>query len=113
MKYTAPTHGNYEFLFPRITVILGANGSGKSTLLRAIKDAQPSVYVEGGRTITIQDVVQLTRQNFNQYQNLDQTLTQYRSKRKTKLVDRIFDAIMALIQQEQALKDAHSDAVVA
>jgi len=113
MKYAAPTHGNYEFSFPRITVILGANGSGKSTLLRAIKDAQPSVYVEGGRTITIQDVVQLTSRNFNQYQNLDQTLTQYRNKRKTKLVDRLFDAIMALIQQEQALKDAHSDAVVA
>lgn len=113
MEFVASTHGNYRFEFPRITVILGANGSGKSTLLRAIKDAHPSVYVEGGRTIAINDVVQLTRQNFNQYQNLDQTLTQYRQKRRNKLVDRIFDAIMVLIQQEQALKDAHSDAVVA
>jgi ABC-type cobalamin/Fe3+-siderophores transport system ATPase subunit len=113
MEYVASTHGNYKFVFPRITVVLGANGSGKSTLLRAIKDVHPSVYVEGGRTIAINDVVQLTRQNFNQYQNLDKTLTQYRKKRSSKLVDRIFDAIMVLIQQEQTLKDAHSDAVVA
>lgn len=112
MEYLASTHGNYKFEFPRITIILGANGSGKSTLLRAIKDSMPSVYVEGGRTIIIDDVVQLTRANFNQYQNLDQTLTKYKQKRKSKLVDRIFDAIMVLIQQEQAIKDAHSDAVV-
>ncbi len=112
MEYVASTHGNYRFLFPRITVILGANGSGKSTLLRAIKDAHPSVYVEGGRTIAIDDVVQLTRQNFNQYQNFDKARTQYKNKRKNKLVDRIFDAIMVLIQQEQVVKDAHSDAVV-
>lgn len=112
IEYVASTHGNFEFRFPRITVILGANGSGKSTLLRAIKEALPSVYVEGGRTIQISDVVQLTRQNFKQYQNLDQTLTQYKQKRRAKLVDRIFDAIMALIQREQAIKDAHSDEVV-
>lgn len=113
MEYVATTHGNYKFEFPRVTVILGANGSGKSTLLRAIKESLPSVYVEGGRAIQISDVVQLTRANFNQYQNLDQTLTHYKQKRKAKLVDRIFDAIMVLIQQEQAIKDAHSDAVVA
>lgn len=112
MEYVADSHGNYKFEFPRITVILGANGSGKSTLLRKIKDAFPSVYVEGGRTIAINDVVQLTRQNFNEYQNLDQTLTRYKKKRKSKLVERIFDAIMVLIQREQAIKDAHSDAVV-
>jgi len=113
MEYIASTHGNYRFVFPRITVVLGANGSGKSTLLRAIKNAYPSVYVEGGRTIAISDVVQLTRKNFDQYQNLEQTLTNYKQKRREKLVDRIFDAIMVLIQHEQAIKDAHSDAVVA
>ncbi len=112
MEYTASTHGNYKFEFPRITVILGANGSGKSTLLRAIKDAFPSVYVEGGRTILLSDVIQLNRKNFNQYQNLDQTLTGYKQKRKNKLVDRLFDAMMVLIQKEQAIKNAHSDAVV-
>ena len=112
MEYIAETHGDYRFEFPRITVILGANGSGKSTLLRAIKDNLPSVYVEGGRTINISDVIQLNRQNFNQYQNLDQTLAQYKQKRRDKLVDRIFDAIMALIQKEQIIKDVHSDAVV-
>lgn len=112
MKYVASTHGNYEFDFSRITVLLGANGSGKSTLLRAVKDALPSVYVEGGRTIQIADTVQLTRQNFNEYQYLDRALTNYRSKRKAKLVDRIFDAVMVLIRKEQDLKDTHSDAVV-
>ena len=112
MEYIASTHGDYRFEFPRITVILGANGSGKSTLLRAIKDSFRSVYVEGGRTISISDVVQLTRHNFNQYQNLDKTLTNYKKKRHNKLVDRVFDAIMALIQKGQVIKDAHSDAVV-
>jgi len=112
MEYVATTHDNYRFEFPRITVILGANGSGKSTLMRAIKDSFPSVYVEGGRSIQISDVIQLTRGNFNQYKNLDQTLTNYKQKRKAKLVDRIYDSIMVLIQQEQSIKDAHSDAVV-
>jgi ABC-type lipoprotein export system ATPase subunit len=112
MEFHATTHGNYRFDFPRITVVLGANGSGKSTLLRKIKDAHQSIYVEGGRTIKIDDVVKLTRQNFNDYQNLNQTLIKYKQKRRNKLVDRIFDAIMLLIQKEQVLKDAHSDAVV-
>lgn len=112
IEYIAATHGYFKFEFPRITVILGANGSGKSTLLRAIKDSLPSVYVEGGRTITINDVVQLTRQNFNDYQNYDATLVRYKQKRKEKLVDRIFDAIMVLIQRDQTIKDTHSDAVV-
>jgi len=112
MEYVATTHGNYRFDFPRITIILGANGSGKSTLLRAVKDALPSVYVEGGRTIQISDVVQMTRQNFNEYQHFDKALASYRGKRKQKLVDRLFDAIMVLVRREQTLKDAHSDAVV-
>lgn len=112
MEYVAKSHGDHKFEFSRITVILGANGSGKSTLLNAIKNAFPSVYVEGGRTIPISDVVQLTRDNFKQYQNFDRTLTQYKNKRRSKLVDRVYDAIMVLIQQGQTLKDAHSDAVV-
>jgi ABC-type cobalamin/Fe3+-siderophores transport system ATPase subunit len=111
LKYIANTHGGYEFDLRRVTVILGANGSGKSTLLRGIKDSQSSVYVEGGRTIKIDDVVQLNRQNFQQYQNLEQTLTQYRNKRKDKLADRVFDALMSLIKREEVLKDEHSDAV--
>lgn len=112
MEYIANTHGNYPFEFPRITVILGSNGSGKSILLRAIKEAFPSVYVEGGRTIQIADTITLTRRNFEQYQYLDKALKAYKGKRKSKLVDRLYDAIMILIQQEQAIKDAHSDAVV-
>lgn len=111
MEYIAPSLGNYKFDFPRITVILGANGSGKSTLLRAIKEQFPSIYVEGGRTISISDTVQLTRQNFNEYQNYEQTLSRYKQKRKAKLVDRVFDAIMVLIQREEAIKTAHSDEV--
>lgn len=111
MEYVAASHGNYRFEFPRITIILGANGSGKSTLLRNVKESLPSVYVEGGRTIQINDVVQMTRQNFSQYQHFDKALASYRGKRKQKLVDRIFDAIMVLVRREQELKDAHSDAV--
>lgn len=111
MEYIASALGNYKFEFPRITVLLGANGSGKSTLLRAIKDQFSSIYVEGGRTISISDTVQLTRNNFNEYQNFNQTLTRYKQKRKSKLVDRVFDAIMVLIQKEEEIKTAHSDAV--
>lgn len=112
MEFRATTHEDYAFNFSRITVILGANGSGKSTLLRSIKDFFQSVYVEGGRTIQIQDTIHLTRQNFNKYQNLDQTIKNYQNKRKHKIVDRIFDAFMVLIQKERILKDNHSDAVV-
>lgn len=111
LKFVSEAHGKFSFDFPRISVILGANGSGKSTLLREIKDTTASVYVEGGRTITIQDTIRLTRQNFSNYRNLKQTEHGYKEKRKQKLVDRIFDAIMVLIQREQFIKDAHSDEV--
>ena len=111
LEYLAASHGNYKFEFSRITVILGANGSGKSTLLRGVKDKFPSVYVEGGRTIQIPDVIGLNRNNFEQYKTLHQTESQHKNKRRGKLVDRIFDAIMVLVQREQMIKDAHSDAV--
>lgn len=111
MDYLAKTHGNFRFEFPRITAILGANGSGKSILLRAIKDNFPCVYVEGGRTISINDIVKVTALNFGNYINLDHTLNRYKNKRKEKLVDRIFDAIMVLLQRGQAIKQVHSDAV--
>lgn len=111
MEYVSAELDNYKFEFPRVSVLLGANGSGKSTLLRAIKDHFSSVYVEGGRTISIADIVQLTRKNFDEYQNYDQTLTRYKKKRKAKLVDRMFDAIMVLIQKEEAIKISHSDEV--
>jgi len=118
MEYIAQSHGGYKFIFPRITVILGANGCGKSTLLRDIKQHCASnqnignaVYVEGGRTIKIEDTVQLNRNNFNQYQHYQTALTSYKGKRSNNLVDRVFDAVMVLIRQEQELKDKHSDAV--
>jgi ABC-type cobalamin/Fe3+-siderophores transport system ATPase subunit len=118
MEYIAQSHGGYKFIFPRITVILGANGCGKSTLLRNIKQHCASnpgsgnaVYVEGGRTIKIEDTVQLNRNNFNQYQHYQTALNSYKGKRSNNLVDRVFDAVMVLIRQEQELKDKHSDAV--
>ena len=70
MEFVSNKLGNYKFEFPRITIVLGANGSGKSTLLREIKEHFPSVYVEGGRTISIEDTVQLNRNNFNNYKKL-------------------------------------------
>ncbi|WP_417835435.1 ATP-dependent nuclease [Thalassospira tepidiphila] len=112
MKYVATKHNNFPFELDGVTVFLGANGSGKSSLLRDIKEQFSSVYVEGGRTIPIQDVVALNRQNYSQYQSYDKTRNQYKSKRKQKLVDRLFDALMFLIQKEQVIKNAHSDAVV-
>jgi energy-coupling factor transporter ATP-binding protein EcfA2 len=111
MEYIATTLGNFRFDFPRITVILGANGSGKSTLLRAIKDKLPCVYVEGGRTISINDVIQLTPQIASECEDHDPTLVRYKTKRKEKLVDRILDAILVLVEREQAIREAHADAV--
>jgi len=120
MEYIAQSHGGYTFSFPRVTVVLGANGCGKSTLLRDIKQYCAStegignaVYVEGGRTIKIEDSVQLNRNNFNQYQNYESALNRYKGKRSNNLVDRVFDALIVLIRQEQDLKDKHSDAVSA
>jgi len=113
MEHVSQYHGGYKFELARVTVFLGANGSGKSTLLRQLKDENRSVYIEGGRTISIFDTVALTRQNFDQYRTLGQTLTRIRKKKQQQLVQRIFDAIMALIQRGQQIKDIHSDEVVA
>ena len=111
MKYRAKSHGNFEFDFPRVCVILGANGSGKSTLLKGIKNFFHSVYIEGGRTITIDDTIALTRQNINQYKNLESAMEQYRVKRSEKLVDRLTDALLVLMGQGKELKGKHSDEV--
>ncbi|BBM00230.1 AAA family ATPase [Microbulbifer sp. GL-2] len=117
MKYISQKYEGFEFEFSAVNVFLGANGAGKSTFLNEIRQhfinqgQNNLVYVEGGRTIKINDTLQLSRQNFQQYDRLNQAKTQHENKRKSSLADRVFDALIVLDKQGQEEKTRHSDAV--
>jgi len=118
MKFTSTQLGNRQIELSRVTVILGANGSGKSSVLAEalqnvgnICPGKKAVYVEGGRAINLQNTLQLTRQNFNQYQDYKRAKSTYEGKRQLKLSDRVYDALMVLERKELAIKAKHSDDV--
>lgn len=120
MEYKSKRFGNHTFSFERVNVILGANGAGKSKLLAELRDAIPSlragskpIFIEGGRTIKINDVIKLDANNFKQYDRLDSAMAQYENKRKISLADRLFDALIVLEKRELHLKSTHSDLVEA
>lgn len=118
MKHSSARYANYTFEFQRVNVILGANGSGKSKLLTEIKDQASTltggfkaVYIEGGRTIKIKDVLQLDHTNVNQFDRYESAVTHYFNKRSTSLADRVFDSLVVLDKRDANLKSQHSDAV--
>lgn len=118
MKHTSPRYANFQFSFSRINVILGANGAGKSKFLTELKDSASTltngamaVYIEGGRTIKIKDVLQVDHTNFGQFDRMESALAHYASKRTTSLADRVFDALVVLDKRDQQMKSQHSDAV--
>ncbi len=117
MEFTSKRYPSTPFNFGRVNVILGANGAGKSHVLREIKlfaanNAPGSVvFIEGGRTIQIADVITLDVKNYNRYDKLETAATYYSRKRAESLADRIFDLIVVLEKKEQQLKGEHSDAV--
>jgi hypothetical protein len=120
IKYRAPRFDGFLFEFGRINVILGANGSGKSRLLSELRDAVPgvlsgtkAVYIEGGRTIKLEDVLKLDAKNFQHFDKLESAFAQWDRKRTRSLADRVFDALVVLEKRELALKAQHSDAVEA
>lgn len=117
--FTSSRYGGYQFLFKRVNVILGANGSGKSKFLTELKDNAPSltgggkaVYIEGGRTIKIKDILQLDHTNVGQYDRYESALSHYESKRVQFLADRVFDALLVLDKRDSHIRARHSDAVV-
>lgn len=118
MKHSSARYANYTFDFQRVNVILGANGSGKSKLLTEIKDQASAltggfkaVYIEGGRTIKIKDVLQLDHTNVGQFDRYESALAHYFNKRSTSLADRVFDSLVVLDKRDANLKAQHSDAV--
>jgi ABC-type lipoprotein export system ATPase subunit len=118
MKHTSARYANFVFAFDRVNVILGANGSGKSKLLTEIKDQASAltggfkaVYIEGGRTIKIKDILQLDHTNVSQFDRYESAVAHYFNKRSTSLADRVFDALVVLDKRDANLKSAHSDAV--
>jgi ABC-type branched-subunit amino acid transport system ATPase component len=119
MQYISPRFENYEFHFARINVLLGANGAGKSKVLMDIRDhiskegGSKPVFIEGGRTIKIEDVLKLDVKNFQQYDRLESAIAQYERKRAKSLADRVFDALIVLEKRELQLKAKHSDDVEA
>ncbi|MHB1329616.1 MAG: AAA family ATPase [Gemmatimonadales bacterium] len=118
MKFVSARYDKFEFDFPRISVILGANGSGKSKLLTELKDAASlltgggkAIYIEGGRTIKLKDVLQLDHTNVGHFDRLDAALVHYANKRHQSLADRVFDALVVLDKREARHKALHSDQV--
>lgn len=118
MDFTSTRHGNIKISLAQITVFLGANGAGKSSLLNDAKKnigsicpGKKAVYIEGGRAITLQNTLQLTRQNVDQYQDFTRAKTTYEKKRQTNLSSRVYDALMMLERKELAIKALHSDRV--
>ncbi len=118
MKHISSRYNNYEFDFGRVNVILGANGAGKSTFLQELKGhiatifpGAKTVYIEGGRTIKITDVLQLDHRNVQQYDRLESALQAYEGKRANSLADRVFDALVILEKKGLQLKSQHSDDV--
>ena len=118
MKHVSPRYANFQFSFNRINVILGANGAGKSKFLTELKDSVGSltdgakaVYIEGGRTRKIKDVLQLDHTNVGQFERMDSALAHYANKRSTSLADRVFDALVVLDKRGTEVKSQHSDAV--
>lgn len=125
-KYKIDIPGNGKEIIPfsaefqRINIILGGNGTGKSKILNKLKGhvnsfgfARQLIYVEGGRTMTIPDSLQLDQRNFNQYRTYQQTENSYKSKRQTTISQRIKDALILLEQKEQEInntfaKEAHN-----
>jgi energy-coupling factor transporter ATP-binding protein EcfA2 len=118
MKHISHRYNNYEFTFKRVNVILGANGVGKSKFLTELKDSvgvltdgAKAVYIEGGRTIVIKDVLQLDHTNVGQFERYDSGFAHYESKRSISLASRVFDALVMLEKRDVRIKSRHSDAV--
>lgn len=118
MKHASARYANFQFTFDRVNVILGANGAGKSKFLTELKDAvgvltngAKAVYIEGGRTIKIKDVLQLDHTNVGQFERMDSALAHYANKRATSLADRVFDALVVLDKRDTQVKSQHSDSV--
>lgn len=118
MIHQSHRYGGFSFDFQRINVILGANGAGKSKLLTEIRDnvwqitgGKKSVYIEGGRTIKIRDILQLDHTNFGQFDRYESAVSTYLNKRNQLLADRVFDALIVLDKKQAQLKSAHSDSV--
>lgn len=118
LKHQSQRYGGHIFDFQRVNVILGANGAGKSKLMAEIRDnvgqitgGKKAVYIEGGRTIKIRDILQLDHTNYGQFDRFESAITTYSNKRNQLLADRVFDALIVLDKREAQLKSAHSDAV--
>jgi len=111
--------GEREFLFSRINVFLGSNGTGKTKLLQELKGQVgtflpgfQAVNIEGGRSVTMYDSLELTPQNFSQFRTSDQILQGFRGNRGNTLTSRIFSGLKALEQMGIDAKIAHSDSIV-
>ncbi len=121
MKHVSPRFPNHEFVFKRINVILGANGSGKSKLLEELKKAgvdqkgtnqrRKVIYIEGGRTMVIKDVVQPEGPQVGNYMTMEGAEKHYEQKRDKKLAGRVLDALIVLDKRDAEIKAQHSDTV--
>ena len=106
MKFVSDLLGGHTFDCGRVTTFLGANGVGKSRLLKEIKDSPKKlegagkiVYIEGGRTIKIDNQLKLTLQTFQHYDRLETSEAQWNKKATSSLADRVLDGLFVLHQR--------------
>lgn len=117
MQHISTQYAGHRFDFEQVNVILGANGAGKSKLLNEIKNGAHGqnsckvVYIEGGRTIKIADVLKFEVQNFRNYDVFEKIVSNYEDKRTLSLADRLFDALVVLDRRDAQIKAEHSDLV--
>lgn len=97
----------------RITVLLGANGSGKSRTLRWLaqhfRDATNTIYIEGGRTVSLDE--RETPQEQIKFQSSDAVDKYYVQHKKISLTKRL-RALFKVIRRRMELRRIdHSRAV--
>lgn len=105
------------FELNRINIFLGINGSGKSKVLQEIKAnleafGQKSViFVEGGRTININDSLGLDGSNIDNFKSVGQAKENHKRKHSNTLSSRIREALLLIDMMGTEVQLEHSKAV--
>jgi len=111
----APLNHPFQADFRRINVILGSNGTGKSKLLQTLKEhvgqfgRTDVAFVEGGRTLQIPQQLRLDAKTFA-FSSLERAEKSHQQKRRSKLAERITEALFALEGKGSIEYRRHSDA---
>lgn len=105
------------FELNRINIFLGINGSGKSKVLQEIKGnletfgRKPVIFVEGGRTITINDSLGLDRNSIDNFKSVGQAKENHTKKHSSTLSSRLREALLLIDMMGTEVQLEHSKSV--